>query len=317
MPRPPKSGLDYFPLDADLFSDRKIRILMARFGADGLVVYLYILCQIYRDKGYYTPVDDDFQLMTAADLSIAEDKVGQIQDFLLERALLDETRFRTDHILTSVGVQRRYQEAIRSRASKSPVSVESRFWLLPQEETKGYIERRQKEDFSQKNPHISEKNSDTSVPHTPKESKEKEKEKKEQKRTAPPPDDFGIEDAEVVASYQRICRSLPRVRDLTEARRRAIRSAAKRLAACGGFDALFHRVEASDFLTGRSGGWQAGFDWILRPANLAKILEGNYDNRKPSARSTSFVPIEGSSLDLESYEEELKHFVPVYRDPGS
>ena len=40
----------------------------------------------------------------------------------------------------------------------------------------------------------------------------------------------------------------------------------------------------SDFLSGRAKSFKAGFDWIFKPANLQKILEGNYDNRDNSAQ---------------------------------
>jgi DNA-binding transcriptional ArsR family regulator len=42
------------------------------------------------------------------------------------------------------------------------------------------------------------------------------------------------------------------------------------------------RVMASEFL---SGTLRPGFDWVLKPANTTKILEGNYDNRRGGAQS--------------------------------
>lgn len=49
-----------------------------------------------------------------------------------------------------------------------------------------------------------------------------------------------------------------------------------------GKDGLREAVEKaarSDFLNGRNGrGWLATFDWIFRPENFQKVLEGNYDN---------------------------------------
>ena len=86
--------------------------------------------------------------------------------------------------------------------------------------------------------------------------------------------------ASVVESFNSTCPSLPHIRGLNDQRRKAIRKAAAQVEEAGGFPALFAKVEASDFLTGRSGSWNGcGFDWILKPANLTKILEGNYDNR--------------------------------------
>ena len=38
MARPQKEGLAYFSLDVDFFSDRKVKILKGRFGADGTLL---------------------------------------------------------------------------------------------------------------------------------------------------------------------------------------------------------------------------------------------------------------------------------------
>lgn len=42
---------------------------------------------------------------------------------------------------------------------------------------------------------------------------------------------------------------------------------------------LFDRVKASDFLCGRKTDFAVTLDWILGPKNLAKLMNGNYDNR--------------------------------------
>lgn len=47
------------------------------------------------------------------------------------------------------------------------------------------------------------------------------------------------------------------------------------------------RVSRSDFLTGRAPprpgheNWVPNIDWFLKPSNMTKVLEGNYDNRGP------------------------------------
>ena len=68
MARPQKEGLEYFSLDVDFFSDRKIKILKGRFGADGITYYLYLLCEIYKGHGYYLEVDEDFDYITSSEL---------------------------------------------------------------------------------------------------------------------------------------------------------------------------------------------------------------------------------------------------------
>jgi len=42
---------------------------------------------------------------------------------------------------------------------------------------------------------------------------------------------------------------------------------------------VLDKVKQSDFLTGKVRDWRANFDWIFRPTNFVKILEGNYNNK--------------------------------------
>ena len=128
MPRQQKPGLSYFPLDVDFFTDNKIRILRARFGNNGIAVYIYLLCEIYK-KGYYMEWNDDFKFILAADLNLSDGFIEQVLTFLLERSLLDSTLFKSDTILTSPGIQKRYQLAVKERAKKTPVVIKG-FWLL-------------------------------------------------------------------------------------------------------------------------------------------------------------------------------------------
>ena len=84
----------------------------------------------------------------------------------------------------------------------------------------------------------------------------------------------GIKDA-----YNTLCLSLPAVRSLSDARKKAIKA---RLNSYSEDDLreAFIKAEDSDFLKGKNNrNWQANFDWIIKDANLAKILDGNYDNR--------------------------------------
>jgi hypothetical protein len=56
----------------------------------------------------------------------------------------------------------------------------------------------------------------------------------------------------------------------------------------GWWDAYFTRIRASEFLTGRSKAeFAATLDWVLGPKNLAKILNGNYDNREPVRKESA------------------------------
>lgn len=172
MARPVKKGLDYFPTDVDIFSDTKLKIVRAHFGSDGAVLYFYLLCAIYKN-GFYIVCDDDFKYVISADLGMTGEKIGQMLSFFLKRSLFDDTLFKADKILTSKGIQRRYQEAIKQRALKNPVQVDAKFWLLEKEETQSFIKVRPDENCSENNRSFSKNNDSFSLnnPHKVKESK--------------------------------------------------------------------------------------------------------------------------------------------------
>lgn len=132
MARPLEQGLLYFPLDVDFFQDKKIRKLKAEYGADGVAIYLYILCEIYKN-GYYVIADEDFIDAMADELRMNTNKINLVLKFLLGRSLFDNTLFQSDTVLTSISVQRRYQFALQERINDHTVKIED-FWLLKKDD---------------------------------------------------------------------------------------------------------------------------------------------------------------------------------------
>ena len=160
MSRTQQQGIDYFPFAVDFFSDKKVKILKARYGADGLIIYQYLLCTIYRE-GYYTRVDDDFLFIISDELNIKAETVEQVLTFLVKRSMFDEQLFNSDAILTSHGIQERWQYAVKTRAAKTPMRVDS-YWLLSKEETLPCIKPTIFSDNSEKKDDNSEKKDDNS-----------------------------------------------------------------------------------------------------------------------------------------------------------
>ena len=72
--------------------------------------------------------NDDFKFILAADLNLSDGFIEQVLTFLLERSLLDSTLFKSDTILTSPGIQKRYQLAVKERAKRHQVVIKG-FWL--------------------------------------------------------------------------------------------------------------------------------------------------------------------------------------------
>lgn len=85
--------------------------------------------------------------------------------------------------------------------------------------------------------------------------------------------------------YNEICRHFPRCISLTDNRKKAIAARWKEYdKGLHPFLELFRRAEASSFLKGKNArNWSASFDWLLKSANMAKVLEGNYDDKGGSS----------------------------------
>lgn len=175
-----KKGLEYFSLDVDFFSDKKIKMLKARYGRDGIAIYLYLLCEIYKENGYYLKWDKDYKYILADELNLTDGLIEQVLTFLVERSLFDDKLFCSDTILTSPGIQKRFQKAVKERAKKIPLEIE-RFWILNEKETEPYIKVTQNQVYSRKNEDNSRKNKNTSEEKSIKKSKVKESKEKNKK----------------------------------------------------------------------------------------------------------------------------------------
>lgn len=87
--------------------------------------------------------------------------------------------------------------------------------------------------------------------------------------------------ARIVELYHTICTSYPTLRAIEGNREKLIAARWKKYRTLDAFRELFEKAEASDFLKGDNDrGWTADFDWLIRPTNMSKVLEGKYDNDK-------------------------------------
>ena len=85
--------------------------------------------------------------------------------------------------------------------------------------------------------------------------------------------------AEIVKLFHDICKSYPKVRAMSENRRKAI-NARLRTHGVDAIKEVFEKAENSDFLKGRNNkNWSANFDWLMKDGNFCKVLDGNYDNK--------------------------------------
>ena len=117
----------YFRLDCDLFQDRKLKRLMRRWQNDGLAVYLALLCEIYRDKGYYIVADKDLIADIADTCLLDDDRTSNIFRDCIELGLFDRQLYEHRELLTSRGIQARYLDIMAVLRRKAGIDAECRF----------------------------------------------------------------------------------------------------------------------------------------------------------------------------------------------
>ena len=111
---------------------------------------------------------------------------------------------------------------------------------------------------------------------------------------------------QVVDMYLNICKSYPRLRTMPDSRKETIEERLKEY----GIDVLkevFVKAEDSVWLKSKN----FGLDWLLKEDNMAKVLEGNYDNKPQAAKGRTeptpkWMAKEKQSYDFDALENELQ-----------
>lgn len=90
----------------------------------------------------------------------------------------------------------------------------------------------------------------------------------------------GIDYVGIANAFKEICTSYPAIRHLSEARKKAIKARINAGYTQDDFITLFKTAQQSDFLKGKNDRhWKADFDWLIKDANMAKVLDGKYNNK--------------------------------------
>jgi len=185
VPRPLKDGVGYFPKDTDFYQDYKVRLLRAQFGAKGMYLLDYLLCEIYGKNGYYLPWNEDVCLLVADAVGcecspqfIGELIIGATKCSFFDKRVLDAFS-----VLTSAGIQRRY---IRMFNSREKIQIIREYWLLNNENVKDVPTNAFDKlvfisDKSTENPVKSTENPVKSTENSIKENKEKQRKGKQSK----------------------------------------------------------------------------------------------------------------------------------------
>ncbi len=262
MARPKRTGIDYFSLDVDFFDDEKILPISVPFGAKGEIIVIRLLCAIYRE-GYFIQWSNGLKFKIANQSKVSEDLVSDVVLKLIKYHFFNEALFKQYQILTSVGIQKRWSEATRKRVKSENLE----YWLLSE-----------KEEFQAEETHISGGRNTEEIPLTRSESTQSKVNKSKVNKKKEPKVNY----EEIKNFFNETCVSLPRLETITEKRKKSINARIKQY----GIDRVKQMIEnasESNFLSGQNKrDWVADFNWLFRPENFAKVLEGNYKNKTAS-----------------------------------
>ena len=115
MARPKKQGIDYFPLDVDFFSNVKIRKIARACGSQSTSILICLLCNIYKDNGYYILWDEDLPFVIADSVGVSEGAVKEVILKAIQVGFFDKDIYEKHKVLTSYGIQSRFKSAVYKR----------------------------------------------------------------------------------------------------------------------------------------------------------------------------------------------------------
>ena len=279
MARLKKQTVDYFAHVCKC--GRTIFILESRFGNDGYAFWFKLLEILGESDGHFYDCSNASNwAFLLAKTHTDEERANDIVNVLIDLGKIDAELWAARRIIWIENFVRNLSELYRRRVEDLPKKP-------------AFIDENQHETNVSDGRNLKQKELLTAETDKVKESKVKERKEKKYPYQ-------GICDL-----WNSTCVSLPKVMKLTERRKQKIEC---RLDEFGvqpeqwleTAENLFKRVQASDFLTGRSANkqnWAASFDWFFEnSSNWVKVSEGNYDNkgvRSPQSGSKSSIGLLG------------------------
>ena len=132
----------------------------------------------------------------------------------------------------------------------------------------------------------------------------------------PAPDKLLTDAKDAWNEHAKAIQNWPEIKILDDSRSTKLKKAIRTSGGLVGWREMLREAAKSDVLTGRAA-WTKGskwfnFDWLIKPANLVKVLEGNYKN--PEAEPVSFAQ-QMKGVGVKSrYAEPPKPFVAESQD---
>lgn len=260
-------------LKENFFQDKTIKKLRKIAGGDTYtVIYLKLMLLGLKDGGklFFDGVENSFHEELALEIDEDSENVKFTLMFLEKTGLLEEIN-ESELFLTRmpemIGSETDKAELMRRKRAQNRVQSGNNVTGVLPGVTLCYTEIEREKD----------KEIDT----------EREKEGTADEPPAPPRPSVPYE--AIKDFYNQVCVSFQRCTTMSENRKKAIKARFTSGYTLEDFKKVFIKAEGSSFLKGRNDrNWTATFDWMIKDGNMAKILEGNYDDHDigPGPRPT-------------------------------
>ena len=265
----------WLKLKDNFFSTREVKKLRKVAGGDTYtIIYLKMKLLSIKNEGVliYEKTEESLAEQLALELDEEEDNIKITLSFLQANNLIEqlsEDEYFLNRVPEAIGNETDAAERMRRlRAKRNNVTHELRSVTQKCNNVQNCYTEIEKDLDLEKEREI-EKELERDI--TP---KEKESTSKDEMISKPKTDY-----QKFVNYWNSVCMDLPKVIKLTKNRKQTIRLRLNEF----GEDEILRAIDetaSSDFLCGKVNGFMASFDWILKTANLTKILEGNYKNKK-------------------------------------
>ncbi len=292
MARPLKTGLDYFPLDTDMDMDDKVQLIEGLYKTEGFATVMKLLMKIYSEGFYYSWGEKE-QILMAKRVGIDVELIKRIVNDCVKYGLFSEKLYLIYEILTSVGVQKRYFTVAGKRKKGEVIRdylllredeiinlcPEITFLGVNQEETpviqgitpviqESSTQRKLKETKVNK---TKVNNIDKSM------SVETDVVVSSLPKTPIEVDYFNV------MNYWNQHSKLKEIEKVTDKRKASLNARIKEFGVMNLYKAIDNCSESSFMRGNNSHDWMATFDWVFKPNNFVKVLEGNYNDKTNQA----------------------------------
>lgn len=280
MGRPQTNKVSWFP--HPVTHGKKMSYMEKKYGNNGYAVWFKILEELGNTDYHYLDLSDEVQIMFLSDRCLVSEEVllSMIND-LIRLKEFDKTLWEENQILFSEKFLESVQEAYKKR-SNDCITKKGLLELLDSLGVRKLGKSTPKTYLGENNPPVNpqsreDKNREDKNREEERESEERENDDLADAKTEP------LKYDEIKNYFNSLCYKIPKIREMTDSRKRATKKIVEKY----GKESLaevFKLSAESAFMNGdNSNGWVASFDWLLKPKNFVKVMEGNYKNKGSSA----------------------------------